>query len=53
VSHIHNRANPGSRGQGHDGGEVEELFPDALVYDDAELPRALVERRAPCRPERS
>ncbi len=27
--------------------EIAELFPDALVYDDAELTRALVEVRAP------
>ena len=48
VSHIHNRDNPGfSAGSAMTAGEVEELFPDALVYDDAELTRALVEARAP------
>jgi SAM-dependent methyltransferase len=48
VSHIHNRDKPGfSAGRAMTAGEVEELFPDALVYDDAELTRALVEARAP------
>ena len=48
FSHIHNSARPGySAGRGISAGEIEELFPDALVYDDAELTRSLVEARAP------
>ena len=48
VSHIHNSGRPGfSAGKAISSAEVEELFPDALVYDDAELTRALVEARAP------
>jgi hypothetical protein len=48
VSHIHNRDNPGfSAGKAMSADEIDELFPDALVYDDAELTRAVVETRAP------
>ncbi len=48
ISHIHNSGRPGfSAGKAISSAEVEELFPDALVYDDAELTRALVEARAP------
>ncbi|MDP4021556.1 methyltransferase domain-containing protein [Methylobacterium sp. NEAU 140] len=48
ISHIHNRDCPGfSAGRAVTADEVAELFPDALVYDDAELTRALIEARAP------
>jgi SAM-dependent methyltransferase len=48
LSHIHNSDQPGfSAGRAVSAEEIEELFPDALVYDDAELTRALVELRAP------
>ena len=48
VSHIHNSGRPGfSAGKAMSAGDIEELFPDGLVYDDAELTRALVEARAP------
>ena len=48
LSHIHNRDCPGfSAGRAVTAEEIAELFPDALVYDDAELTRALVEARAP------
>lgn len=48
IGHVHNRERPGfSPGQAMTAEEVEELFPDALVYDDAELTRALAEARAP------
>lgn len=48
LSHIHNRDCPGfSAGRAVTAEEIAELFPDALVYDDAELTRALVEGRAP------
>ncbi len=48
LSHIHNSAQAGfSAGHAMSAGEIEELFPDALVYDDAELTRALAEARAP------
>ena len=48
ISHIHNSGRPGfSAGRAISSAEVEELFPDGLVYDDAELTRALVEARAP------
>lgn len=48
VSHIHNRARPGhSAGSPMSAEEIEELFPDGLVYDDGELTRALAEARAP------
>jgi SAM-dependent methyltransferase len=48
LSHIHNSDRPGfSAGRAVSAEEIEELFPDALVYDDAELTSALVEVRAP------
>ncbi len=48
LSHIHNRECPGfSAGSAVSADDIAELFPDALVYDDAELTRALVEARAP------
>ncbi|KQP62024.1 class I SAM-dependent methyltransferase [Methylobacterium sp. Leaf112] len=48
LSHIHNSGCPGfSAGRAVSAAEIEELFPDGLVYDDAELTRALVEARAP------
>mgnify|MGYP005991173089 FL=1 len=48
LSHIHNSGQPGfSAGKAISSAEIEELFPDGLVYDDAELTRALVEARAP------
>ncbi|WP_336486055.1 class I SAM-dependent methyltransferase [Methylobacterium nigriterrae] len=48
LSHIHNSDRPGySAGRAVSAEEIEELFPDALVYDDAELTTALVEARAP------
>lgn len=48
LSHIHNSGRPGfSAGRAVSADEIAELFPDALVYDDAELTRALVEVRAP------
>ncbi len=48
LAHIHNRdfANLSS-GAAATAGELTRLFPEATVYDDAELTRALVERRAP------
>jgi SAM-dependent methyltransferase len=48
VGHIHNRDNPGfSAGKAVTAEEIDELFPDGLVYDDAELTRAVIETRAP------
>lgn len=48
VGHIHNRERPGfSAGRAVTAEDIESLFPDGLVYDDAELTRALVEARAP------
>ena len=48
VGHIHNRSAPNlSAGAGLLPSEVEELFPDAVTYDDDELTRALAEARAP------
>ena len=48
LSHIHNSDCPGfSAGRAVSARDIEELFPDGLVYDDAELTRALVEARAP------
>jgi SAM-dependent methyltransferase len=48
VSHIHNSDRPGfSAGRAVSAAEIDELFPDGLVYDDEDLTRALVERRAP------
>jgi SAM-dependent methyltransferase len=48
LSHIHNSGRPGfSAGRAVSATEIEELFPDGLVYDDSDLTRALVEARAP------
>jgi len=48
VGHVHNRERPGfSAGAAICAGEVDALFPDAVVYDDSELTRALIEARAP------
>ncbi|MGY2052863.1 class I SAM-dependent methyltransferase [Methylobacterium sp. JK268] len=48
LSHIHNSARAGfSAGHAVSAAEIEDLFPDGLVYDDAELARALVAARAP------
>ena len=48
ISHIHNSDRPGfSAGRAVSAAEIDELFPDGLVYDDDDLTRALVERRAP------
>ncbi|KQT76923.1 methyltransferase domain-containing protein [Methylobacterium sp. Leaf466] len=48
LSHIHNAARPGfSAGKAVSAAEIDELFPDGLVYDDDELTRALVAGRAP------
>ena len=48
LSHVHNSARPGfSAGHAVSASEIEELFPDGLVYDDDELTRALVAARAP------
>ncbi|MBV9656019.1 MAG: class I SAM-dependent methyltransferase [Acetobacteraceae bacterium] len=48
VGHIHNRDWPNlSAGHALSAGELADLFPDATMYDDAELTRALHERRAP------
>ena len=51
VGHVHNRDWPNlSSGSAVTAAEMAALFPDALLYDDADLTRALIERRAP-RPE--
>ena len=48
ASHIRNQQHGGAvPGRPMSPAEVEELFPDGLVYDDAELTGALVEARAP------
>jgi SAM-dependent methyltransferase len=48
VSHIHNSDRPGfSAGRAVSAAEIDELFPDGLVYDDDDLTRAMLERRAP------
>lgn len=48
IGHVHNReADNLSAGHGLACGDVVRLFPDAAIYDDAELTRALVEARAP------
>ncbi|TCZ64942.1 class I SAM-dependent methyltransferase [Roseicella aquatilis] len=49
VSHVHNSAWPNlSSGSAVTAAAMAGLFPTAAFYDDAELTRALVERRAPC-----
>ncbi len=48
VGHVHNRAADNlSSGHAVSASDMARLFPDAAVYDDAELTRALVERRPP------
>ena len=48
VGHVHNReAENHSAGRAVTGAELSGFFPDGVVYDDAELTRALVEARAP------
>jgi len=48
VSHVHNREWPNaSAGAAVTADEMAALFPDALLYDDAELTCALAEGRAP------
>ncbi len=48
VGHVHNReAENHSAGRAVTADEVADLFPDGLVYDDAELTAALVDARAP------
>ena len=48
VGHVHNSESDNlSSGHAVSAPEVARLFPDATVYDDAELTRALVERRPP------
>ena len=49
VSHVHNSAaDTLSSGHAVSIADIARLFPGAAVYDDAELTRALVERRPPC-----
>lgn len=48
ISHIHNRDWPNlSSGAAMRASELASAFPHAALYDDADLTRALVERRAP------
>ncbi len=48
VGHVHNSEWPNlSAGAALDATRLAGLFPDGTVYDDAELTRAAVERRAP------
>ena len=48
VGHIHNSAADNlSSGRAVSAADMARLFPDAAIYDDAELTRALVERRPP------
>jgi 2-polyprenyl-3-methyl-5-hydroxy-6-metoxy-1,4-benzoquinol methylase len=48
IGHVHNRDWPNlSAGAAVTAGEMAALLPDATLYDDAELTRALVEARAP------
>jgi SAM-dependent methyltransferase len=48
ISHVHNRDWPNlSSGAAMTAAEVADAFPRAALYDDAELTRALVDRRAP------
>ena len=48
VSHVHNRDWPNlSSGSAMTAAELADAFPDAALYEDAELTRALVEKRAP------
>jgi len=48
IGHVHNRDWPNfSAGSAMDADEALAMFPDAALYDDAELTRALIEARAP------
>lgn len=48
IGHVHNKGAANlSAGHALSGEDVARLFPDAAVYDDAELTQALVEARAP------
>ena len=48
ISHIHNRDWPNlSAGSAVTRAELAAFFPDGVIYDDAELTRALVEQRTP------
>jgi 2-polyprenyl-3-methyl-5-hydroxy-6-metoxy-1,4-benzoquinol methylase len=48
ISHVHNRDWPNlSAGSAMNAAELAALFPDGIVYDDAELTRAAVGRRLP------
>ncbi|MBD0271196.1 MAG: methyltransferase domain-containing protein [Acetobacteraceae bacterium] len=48
ISHVHNRDWPNlSSGSAMTATELADAFPDAVLYDDAELTRALVGKRAP------
>ncbi len=48
VGHVHNSAADNlSSGHAVSAADMARLFPDATLYDDAELTRALVERRPP------
>jgi hypothetical protein len=49
VGHVHNRDWPNlSAGSAVTAAEMAALFPDAVLYEDAELTAALIEARAPC-----
>jgi hypothetical protein len=49
VGHVHNRDWPNySSGNAVTATEMITLFPEATLYDDVDLTRALVERRRPC-----
>ncbi|TPG57149.1 methyltransferase domain-containing protein [Roseomonas nepalensis] len=48
IGHVHNRDWPNlSAGAALTAEELASLFPDAIAYDDAELTRAALDRRAP------
>jgi SAM-dependent methyltransferase len=48
IGHVHNRDWPNlSAGSAVTAAEMEAMFPEAHLYDDAELTRALAEARAP------
>ena len=48
VSHVHNRDWPNfSAGRAVSAAELAEMFPGGVFYDDAELSRAVLEKRSP------